>query len=258
MKTAAVIVRASCAAVTERAVFFIFLRTESAITQRRRAGRCAERSWRFRCLKSVHGHLVITVEDWDKKSEERNHAEGGTEPCWGYGIMLGSMEPCCGEHGGNYMRDGVWLTAGIFLFYCAYCDLRWGMISVKSCLIAAGAGIVLRAAGAPETVPVLMEWVAGLIPGVFVMGIAVGSREQIGKGDAWILLALGVLVGAGRCMGLFVTALVLSLPFSAVWHVACHWKKCGRNIFATPVKEEGQTAFPFAPGLLLAYVLWSV
>lgn len=84
------------------------------------------------------------------------------------------------------------------------------------------------------------------------------KQEQIGKGDAWILLALGVLVGAGRCMGLFVTALVLSLPFSAVWHVACHWKKCGRNIFATPVKEEGQTAFPFAPGLLLAYVLWSV
>ena len=99
---------------------------------------------------------------------------------------------------------------------------------------------------------------AGFNPGVFVMGIAVGSREQIGKGDAWILLALGVLVGAGRCMGLFVTAIVLSLPFSAVWHVACHWKKCGRNIFATPVKEEGQTAFPFAPGLLLAYVLWSV
>lgn len=165
------------------------------------------------------------------------------------------------------MRDGVWLTAGIFLFYCAYCDLRWGMISVKSCLVAAGAGIMLRAAGAgiapgaagaPETVPVLMEWAAGLIPGLFVMGIAVGSREQIGKGDAWILLALGVLVGAGRCMGLFVTALVLSLPFSAVWHIVSHWKKRGGNRLAAPVKEEGQTAFPFAPGLLFAYMLWSV
>lgn len=153
------------------------------------------------------------------------------------------------------------MMAGVFLLYSAYSDLRCGMISVKSCLFAAGAGAVervIRAGGifvheisVPGAVPemaVWMECVRGLLPGLFVMGLAVGSGEQIGKGDAWVMLALGVLVGAGRCVSLFMAALIFSLPFAALWRFL--------NARRSEWKQARERSFPFVPNLFFAYVLF--
>lgn len=151
--------------------------------------------------------------------------------------------------------------AGVFLLYSAYSDLRCGMISVKSCLFAAGVGAVVRVIRAggifvheisvPGAVPemaVWMECVRGLLPGLFVMGLAAGSGEQIGKGDAWVMLALGVLVGAGRCLSLFMTALIFSLPFAAIWHFL--------NGRGSKCEQARERSFPFVPNLFFAYVLF--
>lgn len=159
------------------------------------------------------------------------------------------------------MRDGLWMMAGVFLLYSAYSDLRCGMISVKSCLFAAGAGAVVRlisagrifvheisVSGAVPEMAVWMECVRGLLPGLFVMGLAVGSKEQIGKGDAWVMLALGVLVGAGRCMSLFMTALIFSLPFAAMWRFL--------NGRRSEWEQTRERSFPFVPNLFFAYVLF--
>lgn len=137
--------------------------------------------------------------------------------------------------------------AGVFLLYSAYGDLRSGMISVKSCLLAAGAGAVVRVIGAGG-MAVWMECVWGLLPGLFVMGLAAGSGEQIGKGDAWVMLALGVLVGAGRCMSLFMTALIFSLPFAAIWRFL--------NGCRSEWEQTRECSFPFVPNLFFAYVLF--
>ncbi|MBD5481882.1 MAG: hypothetical protein HDR15_05030 [Lachnospiraceae bacterium] len=155
------------------------------------------------------------------------------------------------------MKDGLWIMAGVFLLHSAYYDLRCGMISVKSCLLAAGAGAVVRVIRAggifvhETSVPemaVWMECVWGLLPGLFVMGLAAGSGEQIGKGDAWVMLALGVLVGAGRCMSLFMTALIFSLPFAAIWRFL--------NGRRSEWEQTRECSFPFVPNLFFAYVLF--
>ena len=153
------------------------------------------------------------------------------------------------------------MMAGVFLLYSAYSDLRCGMISVKGCLLAAGAGAVVRligagrifaheisAPGAVSEMAVWMECVRGLLPGLFVMGLAAISGEQIGKGDAWVMLALGVLVGAGRSMSLFMTALIFSLPFAAMWH--------SLNGKRSEWEQARERSFPFVPNLFFAYVLF--
>lgn len=155
----------------------------------------------------------------------------------------------------------MWMMAGVFLLYSAYSDLRCGMISVKGCLLAAGAGAVVRligagrifaheisAPGAVSEMAVWMECVRGLLPGLFVMGLAAISGEQIGKGDAWVMLALGVLVGAGRSMSLFMTALIFSLPFAAMWH--------SLNGKRSEWEQARERSFPFVPNLFFAYVLF--
>lgn len=168
------------------------------------------------------------------------------------------------------MREVLWTMAGVFLLYSAYSDLRCGMISVKSCVFAAGAGVVVRVIGAggifacemfergvfvheisaQGTVSMMAVWMEcmwGLLPGLFVMGLAAGSGEQIGKGDAWVMLALGVLVGAGQCMCLFMTALIFSLPFAVIWRFLS-----GRRGVCEQARER---SFPFVPNLFFAYVL---
>lgn len=169
------------------------------------------------------------------------------------------------------MKDGLWIVAGIFLGYSAYRDLRCGMISVRSCLLAAGLGIGIKGIrmlggylgcetsiqGTVSETASWMEYVTGLlsgiIPGMIVMGLAIGSGEEIGKGDAWIMLALGVLVGAGRCVSLFVAALIVFFPFTVIWHRLCgHGGICGKpESCGKPPKQR----LPFVPSLFLAYVL---
>lgn len=154
------------------------------------------------------------------------------------------------------MKDGLWLLAGVFLLACAYSDIRSGMISVKCCLFAAGAGMLIRilcVRGNAVSAPSWERLLRCLLPGLFVMGIAAGSGEQIGKGDAWILLTLGVLVGMRRCVSLFVAGLVISLPFAAVWHLIGRRRK--KEML--PAAEHEKRSIPFAPSLLLAHLMLS-
>lgn len=160
----------------------------------------------------------------------------------------------------------LWLLAGAFLLYWTYHDLRCGMISVKSCLIAAGTGIaarvmfldgaaaniIMRGSGADWT-----DLVYSLIPGLFVMGMAVVSGERVGKGDAWMLSALGALLGVERCLELFVTALAAAVLFAALCCLAGRCKGRGGPFVSSGIEEEGRV-IPFAPCLMIAYVLWSV
>lgn len=139
------------------------------------------------------------------------------------------------------------------------------MISVKSCLIAAGAGIAVRVMFPDGTAHLISQgggtvWtdcVYSLIPGLFVMGIAVVSGEGIGKGDAWMLFALGALLGVKRCIELFVTALAAALPLAALWHLTGRRKSRDGRVARSDIEEE-RRAVPFAPCLMIAYLLWLI
>lgn len=142
------------------------------------------------------------------------------------------------------MKTAFWIITMVFLLHCMYSDLRCNMISLWACLAAGGVGIALRILSAQSLRDCLAEMLPDVLPGAFVMGVAIGSGEQIGKGDAWMLTAVGLLNGAAVCVRTGIAALVISL-FHALLLCAANGKESCKNI-------------AFAPDLLIAYFLLTV
>ncbi len=141
------------------------------------------------------------------------------------------------------MKEVLWISAGVFLLDCTYSDLRSGRISLRVCLLFSGAGVVARALAAQSMRACIGGIACSVVPGMLLMGLAAGSREQIGRGDAWMLITLGILTGAEACMRMGTIALGAAF-FHAVLHCAVFREKRAREI-------------PFAPDLLIAYLLLS-
>lgn len=157
------------------------------------------------------------------------------------------------------MRVELQVVGGVFLMHCAYSDLRCGMISLRACMLAGGVGIAVRLLPAlgllslaegntvsalsygDRIVALLTGLFAAVLPGFILMGLAVGSGEQVGKGDAWMLIVLGILTGAIPCIRIFILALPISL-----FHAAMKRLISGK---------DGTGEIVFAPDLLAAYVI---
>lgn len=142
------------------------------------------------------------------------------------------------------MKTAVWIITMMFLLHCTYSDLRCNMISFWACLAAGGMAIALRIWSAQSLRACLGGMFPDVLPGVFVMGVAIGTGEQIGKGDAWMLTVVGLLNGAAACVRTGIAALVISL-FHALLLCAASGKESCKNI-------------AFAPDLLIAYFLLTV
>lgn len=142
------------------------------------------------------------------------------------------------------MKTALWMITMVFLLHCAYSDLRCNMISLWACLAAGGAGITLRILSAQSLRACLGGMFPDVLPGAFVMGAAIGSGEQIGKGDAWMLTAVGLLNGAAACVRTGIAALVISLFHALLLCTACGKESCKK--------------IAFAPDLLTAYFLLTV
>lgn len=142
------------------------------------------------------------------------------------------------------MKTAVWIITMMFLLHCTYSDLRCNMISLWACLAAGGVAIALRIWSAQSLRVCLEGMLPDVLPGILLMGVAIGSGEQIGKGDAWMLTAVGLLNGAAACVRTGTAALVISL-FHALLLCAANGKASCKNI-------------AFAPDLLTAYFLLTV
>lgn len=82
--------------------------------------------------------------------------------------------------------------------------------------------------------------VGGLAIGIVLLIISKCTREAIGYGDSWLILILGIYVGALRMLQILFAASLLSAVCSLFYLWKRHWKK----------KET----IPFVPFLALAYL----
>lgn len=85
------------------------------------------------------------------------------------------------------------------------------------------------------------ELAAGVMPGVFLLALAVCTRESVGIGDGLVLLALGGFIGVARAVAVLGMALLLAAALS-LWLLL--WKKAKRK-----------TELPFLPCLCGGYLL---
>lgn len=90
----------------------------------------------------------------------------------------------------------------------------------------------------------IYDAVGGLSIGLCAIGVSVVSREQIGRGDGMVIAAIGLVLGAYRCMAVVCAASLLMCVVS----------------IAVLILKKGtkQTRLPFLPAVFVGYAVYAV
>ncbi len=131
------------------------------------------------------------------------------------------------------------MTIGVawLLALAAYDDIRTREIRIIYILIFAIAGIVLNILTPPESISSIL---CGVLTGVVVLIFSILSNEKIGKGDALLLMVIGLYLGFYMTIALLWLASIMA----AIFGIAIIGIK----------KEKLRYEIPFVPFLLVAYI----
>ncbi len=127
------------------------------------------------------------------------------------------------------------------LAYSSFKDLKTKTVNIYVTMLFSIVGIVFHMLFANISLP---DICGGLGVGVMVLFTSYLTKNAIGRGDAFIIMALGTLLGGYNTMILLFIALFL----------------CGVHAFWLLMirKEDKKTQIPFAPFLLISFVLYMV
>lgn len=131
---------------------------------------------------------------------------------------------------------------GIYLFIGMVWDLLKRKIPVLYLMLGTVAAL-FKAAACQGIIPNTVVWGA-MIGGIFLV-ISKCTKEQIGYGDSWMILILGIWLGIWDVIRLLAIVFMLCFAFSCVG-LACK-------------KIKRYTRIPFYPFLMLGYtgvMLW--
>lgn len=123
-----------------------------------------------------------------------------------------------------------------FLGVNAWLDIRKKEISLLSVVIFAAAGAVRYIESGRSMMEVIMPLGIGLV--FFTLSLL--TSGSVGLGDAWILLALGLILETGEFLGTLCIGMLLAGGWALILLVI---RKKSRN-----------TEIPFVPFLLVGYV----
>lgn len=87
----------------------------------------------------------------------------------------------------------------------------------------------------------IINVIIGIIPGVIGLFLAFVSKEQIGWGDGWVILLMGIFVGAKMVCGIVFVAFVF-LTFVIIVLLLAH-------------RVKRRTTIPFIPFLLVGQIV---
>lgn len=87
----------------------------------------------------------------------------------------------------------------------------------------------------------VIDVVGGLAIGLCAIGVSVATREQIGRGDGIVIAAVGIALGARKCL---LVVFIASFMMSMAAIVVLSFRKGGR-----------QTRLPFLPAIFAGYLL---
>lgn len=130
------------------------------------------------------------------------------------------------------------ITVLAVLGICSYEDIKNKHIRVGWLAFFAAAGIILWVIEGKWNI---IEILLAILPGLFVLLLAFGTRGGIGEGDGVLLMTIGTFLGGAGVLQIFVYALFLAGGYASFLLLA---KKKGR-------KYE----IAFVPFLLLAFLV---
>ena len=141
----------------------------------------------------------------------------------------------------DMMKNGM---TGLFLAILAVFDLKYKKIPVLLFLffgiLATAIAIYMGIDKNAGMLKVIMDCLLGILPGIFLIGVSVFSRNQIGVGDGLSFIITGIMLGFLKNMCLMCYSLVMVSVLSAILLVS---KKGSR-------KKE----LPFLPAVFLCYL----
>lgn len=123
-----------------------------------------------------------------------------------------------------------------FLGVNAWTDIRKKEVSLISVLAAGVSGIVWSWQSGRGLLQVIIS--AGI--GLAFLALSFITREALGMGDAWMLLAFGMMVETEE----FVTDICMGMLLAGAWSM----------ILLVVLKKNRNTEIPFVPFLLAGYV----
>lgn len=127
---------------------------------------------------------------------------------------------------------------GLLLFAAGIVDIRTRQIGRKQIwllLFVCSAVIPLKADFG------ILDAAGGMSIGLCAIGVAIATKEQIGKGDGIVIAALGIALGARKCLLLVLAALFMM---------------CMAAVLVLLLKKGGrQTRLPFLPAVFAGYLL---
>lgn len=94
----------------------------------------------------------------------------------------------------------------LFLAMSAYIDVKKKIVYVGLCIVNMMAAIIVHLLYMQSN---WIDIVSGMFIGVFVFLISVLLKEKIGKGDAWIMITIGMIEGGNISFAVLVWALVI-------------------------------------------------
>lgn len=135
------------------------------------------------------------------------------------------------------------LAACAFMGICAVTDIRKREIPLLVVWTGIAVAILLRAAGW-ITDSGAADLLMAVLPGIFFWILSFLTKEQVGYGDGWMLLMIGLFGGYEDCFVILMLGLVLESVTALVLLV---FRKVSRN-----------AEMPFAPFLLagMGVIFW--
>jgi leader peptidase (prepilin peptidase)/N-methyltransferase len=135
------------------------------------------------------------------------------------------------------IQNSLIIIIGGLLFIAGITDIRKQMVSRRLLWILFMVCLV--------TVPFMTEnsilsIIGGLAVGFCAIGISIASKEQVGKGDGIVITAIGLALGARRCL---LVVCIASLLMSLIAIVILLFRRGNRH-----------TRLPFLPAIFAGYV----
>lgn len=125
----------------------------------------------------------------------------------------------------------------LLLGICAWRDYKERQIPLSLLLIMSGAAVLFAAFCPRESLSAIIE---GAFVGAFFFLISKLTKQAIGYGDSWLILILGVHLGASLALQLFLLASFVAGVCSLFLLIKSHWNK--------------RMGIPFVPFLFFAYL----
>ena len=133
----------------------------------------------------------------------------------------------------------LWMRKLLLLLYlgaASYTDVKRKTVSMRMAVLF---GVLALAVEIYVKDPVFV-WLAGAVPGCFLLLLSRVTREAVGYGDGVTLAVIGLFTGFAQAMGIFMGALLILCPVALLFLI---WKR------------DRKMTLPFVPFLLAAYLL---